>query len=161
LLTLIGFCTADLFPTEEAYNFIFSFVETGNFDEAFAEAEYDGANFVVMMGTVGVFVAIGIASGIVRSIILYIAIKTNSCKKIIEKFPHASLVDTLTRFFLEELVDLGICSLISTYAVYNRASWCFENAGMTFASILGIYVVIIIAILPFYMFLITEIYNRN
>jgi len=45
-LTLIGFCTADLFPTEGAFNFIFSFVETENYNESLAAADYEGANFV-------------------------------------------------------------------------------------------------------------------
>jgi len=50
---------------------------------------------------------------------------------------------------------------VSTVAVVRGKPWTFKNTGMAFSSILGCYVLIILFILPFYMFMLTEIYYRN
>jgi hypothetical protein len=56
---------------------------------------------------------------------------------------------------------LGIASLVSFTALYEGQAWVFANHGMTFATICGLYMVIIIGLLPFYNFFLTEIYFRN
>jgi hypothetical protein len=68
-----------LFPTEEAFNYIFGFIETGDFTQALADAEYDGSNFIVTMGTVPVLVLIGVMIAITQKIVFAIAYRTNKC----------------------------------------------------------------------------------
>jgi hypothetical protein len=78
-LTLIGFITADLFPTDEIYNYLFGFIKTEDFNQALADAEYGGSNFVMMMGTVPILTFGGILIALFQKLVLTIAIKTNKC----------------------------------------------------------------------------------
>jgi hypothetical protein len=115
------------------------------------------------MGSVTILTLIGIVLTVTREIVLRCALKYNNrfyCAAILKKLPTAT-IETMVRFLLETFVDLGIASIVSCRAVYDRKPWVWQTASMVMTSVTGIYVLVLLSLLLGFMVCISEIYYRN
>ena len=69
MMTIMALITADVIPTEDLYNFLFSFKESGDFNEQFADNGYAGSNFFQLMGSVTIFTIVALVAATFRYIV--------------------------------------------------------------------------------------------
>ena len=117
LVSISQFVAFEFIEVQDHYKKIFRFGEQSDLNQRFAEARFDGSNFIQLLGPIVIIIfswlSFQILSSLVKKVVKKLKVRNVRINKYFNKKKHRNKV--IYRFILEANIELTVSCLIACF----------------------------------------------